>query len=177
MTLADTRHALGQYSQALALFDRAVAISDAAGAVPDRRALLQRRRATQLTELGRFDEGRAAVASARAFEASLTPAQRIGLALTAARLEDEAGQVEAAEAGFAACWPRPRGCRLRPSPRTNARISTKRSKPRAATSPPCCATAAASTKPKRWARRWSPNAAKNTANAIRGPSPAATSSP
>ena len=100
LTLADTRHALGQYAEALALFDRAVALADAAGATPARRALLQRRRATQLTELGRYDESRTAIAAARESEASLTPAQRIGLALTAARLEDEAGKVEAAEAGY-----------------------------------------------------------------------------
>jgi serine/threonine protein kinase/tetratricopeptide (TPR) repeat protein len=101
-TLADTRHALGHYAEALALYDRAWKLADAAQAAPDRRALIQRRRATQLTELGRFDEGREAIAAARAHGDSLTTAQGFGLDLTAARLEDEAGQVEAARTGYRA---------------------------------------------------------------------------
>src|SRR5690606_40973451 len=100
-TLADTRAALGQYPRALALADQALEAGDALE--PAQRARLLRRRGTLLTELGRFDEARAALAAARAaLPSDADAAERLGLALSTARLDNEAGAMQQAEAGYRA---------------------------------------------------------------------------
>ena len=98
-TLTDTRAALGDFERALALSDQAIAaIHQAERSMQVR---LWRRRASVLTELGRFDEARSAIAKARAvLDATGIVAERLGLELSAARLEQEAGASEAAETSY-----------------------------------------------------------------------------
>ncbi len=98
-TLAATRAGLGQYLPALALIDRALAGAADAGLSPREIAQLLRRRASTLTELARFEEASAAIASARKAEPNPVPVDRLGLDLTSARLHEEAGR--AADAGAA----------------------------------------------------------------------------
>ncbi len=98
-TLAATRAGLGQYEAALALVDRALAADLDGGA----RTRLLRRRASMLTELGRFDEAAAVIETARASMPEATPVlERLGLAVTAARLDLEAGRAELAATAFRA---------------------------------------------------------------------------
>jgi tetratricopeptide (TPR) repeat protein len=101
-TLAGTRLALGEFERGLALNQSALDLIDAAQPEPIDRARVLRQRAILLTELARFDEGRVAIAQARPLLGAAVPAQRIGLELTAARLEEEAGQVDAALSGYRA---------------------------------------------------------------------------
>lgn len=100
-TLAATRAGLGQFESALTLTQRA--LDDAAVASLDAtaRARLLRHRASMLTELGRFDAAEVAIADARAaLPATSSPLDRLGIALTAARLDEEAGRAEDAGAGY-----------------------------------------------------------------------------
>ncbi len=100
-TLAATRASLGQYESALALTDRALAGAAEAGLDAAAGALLLRRRASMLTELGRFDEAGEAIAAARTTMPADAPAlDRLGLALTAARLDQEAGRADVAAEGL-----------------------------------------------------------------------------
>ena len=100
-TLADTRSSLGQYPRALELTDQALALDGDDSETMQGRLL--RRRATVLTELGRFGEAREAIAAARAvLPADADATARLGLALSAARLNAEAGDPRQAEAGYRA---------------------------------------------------------------------------
>ena len=65
-TLAATRAGLGQYEAALALTERALAGADAAALDALAHARLLRRRASLLTELGRFDEAGRVIETAHA---------------------------------------------------------------------------------------------------------------
>lgn len=102
-TLASTRRALGDYEMALQLGDEALALYPP----DDRHAATQRARtlrlrASLLTELGRHGEAREAILQAYAATPSMSPAARLGVDLTAARIEDEDGKVEMAERGYRA---------------------------------------------------------------------------
>ncbi|HNR91767.1 MAG TPA: tetratricopeptide repeat protein [Dokdonella sp.] len=102
-TLAATRAGLGQYEAALTLTDRALAGADGAALDAAARARLLRQRASMLTELGRFDEADEAIESARAQMPTSAPAlERLGLELTAARLDQEAGRADQAVKGLRA---------------------------------------------------------------------------
>ena len=100
-TLAATRAGLGQYESALALTERALAGADEAMLDAVARVRLLRGRASMLTELGRFDDAGKAIEAARlAMPASAPAPERLGLDLTAARLDQEAGRSEAAASAY-----------------------------------------------------------------------------
>lgn len=99
-TLAGTRLSLGQYERGLAMNQAALDLLDEANTPATTKARLLRQRASLLTELARFDEARRAIAQARPLLPATSPAERVGLDLTAARLEHEAGQTPAALAGY-----------------------------------------------------------------------------
>jgi tetratricopeptide (TPR) repeat protein len=101
-TLAATRRALGQYERAIALNQRALERFDASeGSLPERMRLLHQRAALH-TELNHFDEAQAAIADARAAWPDAPAESRLGLDLTAARIEEEAGRHEQAERAYRA---------------------------------------------------------------------------
>ncbi len=99
-TLASTRRSLGDYEHALALNTRALALAAADDA--EGRHRLLRQRAVVLTDLTRFDEARTAIADARAAWPDATPLARLGLALSAARIDDDDGDVDAAMRAYRA---------------------------------------------------------------------------
>lgn len=100
-TLAQTRAGLGQYESALELTDRALAEADSASLDAGARARLLRRRATMLTELGRFDEAGQAIGAARStMPTTATALEHLGLQMTGARLDQEAGRADAAADGY-----------------------------------------------------------------------------
>jgi tetratricopeptide (TPR) repeat protein len=99
-TLASTRLSLGQYAQGLDLNNRALALAAEVGAPAGDVAWLQRQHASLETELGHFDAARAAINAARSAQAALTPLASLGVDLTAARIEDEAGKPDLARDGY-----------------------------------------------------------------------------
>ena len=101
-TLAGTRLSLGQYERGLALNQSALDLLHDARADAATQARVLRQRASLLTELARFDEARAAIGQARELLIAAPASQRIGLELTAARVEHEAGQGDTAMAGYRA---------------------------------------------------------------------------
>lgn len=100
-TLASTRRALGDYEHALRLNAEALTLyGDGAGsdaATTAQRARTLQLRASMLIDLGKFDEAAQALNQARNANTSPAPAALLSLALTAARLDDEAGRVDVAE--------------------------------------------------------------------------------
>jgi tetratricopeptide (TPR) repeat protein len=99
-TLVSTRLSLGEFAQALDLNTQALALAASVGAPARDVSTLQRQHATIETELGHFDAARAAANAARSVYADLSPVAALGLDLTAARIEDEAGKPDLAEKGY-----------------------------------------------------------------------------
>jgi tetratricopeptide (TPR) repeat protein/predicted Ser/Thr protein kinase len=99
-TLAVTRAALGDYERALELNDAALARAPAGD--PDLRHGLLRVRGTLLTELGRFDEARAALDAAQAAWPAAPARRAAEVGLARARIDEEAGRPREAEAGYRA---------------------------------------------------------------------------
>ncbi len=103
-TLAQTRRALGEYPAALELNERAITLLDTAAVspTPRERLLLLHQRAILLTELARFDDARSAVREARAAWPDAPVSSRLSIDLTAARIDEDSGQMEAAENAYRA---------------------------------------------------------------------------
>lgn len=105
-TLASTQRALGNYDHALDLNAAALALfdvrTDADDATATQHAKALQQRASLLTDKGDLDQASTVLAEARRQSSALTPAARLSMALTAARIDDEAGRVEAAERGYRA---------------------------------------------------------------------------
>ncbi|MEP7096691.1 MAG: tetratricopeptide repeat protein [Dokdonella sp.] len=100
-TLAATRRSLGQYVAAIALNQRAFALAAAdPTTTAHQRTSLLHQRATLLTELGRFDEARSAIAEARMAWPAAPDSVRLGIDLIASRVEDEDGHHDKAERGY-----------------------------------------------------------------------------
>ena len=99
-TLSRTRRALGEYDSALALNTQALELGEQVGNTQSQRADLLQQRATLYIDLGEYDKAVAALAEAREAWPDAPLARRLSLDLTAARIDDEAGRPEPAEAGY-----------------------------------------------------------------------------
>lgn len=104
VTLASTQRALGNYDRALELNSAALALFDASTDVDPvtvaQHAKTLQSRASLLTDKGEFDQASATLEQARTQWPTLTPAASLSMAVTAARIDDEAGRVEAGERGY-----------------------------------------------------------------------------
>ena len=99
-TLARTRGALGEYDAAMALNARALELGERIGAPEAQRADLLHHRATLHIELGQYDKAIETLAESRKAWPDAPLAKQLSLDLTAARIDDEAGRPEAAEAKY-----------------------------------------------------------------------------
>ena len=105
-TLASTQRALGNYDHALELNAAALALFDKDAnfdpAMTAQYAKTLQTRASLLTDKGEFDEAIRVLAQAHRTWPNPPPAVSLSMALTAARIDDEAGRVEAGERGYRA---------------------------------------------------------------------------
>lgn len=103
-TLASTRRALGDYDHALKLNGDALSLFDReAKDDPEnaaQRSRLLQTRAALLTDKGDFDEATTTLADARKSDPTPSPAAELGMAATAARIDDEAGRVDEGIRGY-----------------------------------------------------------------------------
>ncbi len=103
-TLASTQRALGNYDHALELNAAALALfethTDFDPAMTAQHAKTLQSRASLLTDKGEFDEATRMLAQAHRTWPNPTPAASLSMALTAARIDDEAGRVDAGERGY-----------------------------------------------------------------------------
>ncbi len=103
-TLASTRRALGDYDHALKLNGEALALftSDDPNdsATTAQHSKLLQARASLLTDKGDFASATATLADARKADPTPSPAADLGMAMTAARIDDEAGRVDEGILGY-----------------------------------------------------------------------------
>ncbi|MFZ2235964.1 MAG: serine/threonine-protein kinase, partial [Dokdonella sp.] len=103
-TLASTRRALGDYDDALQLNGKALALfAGDGGSYPEgsaQQSRLLQARASLLTDKGDFELATATLADARKSDPTPSPAAELGMAITAARIDDEAGRVDEGIRGY-----------------------------------------------------------------------------
>ena len=99
-TLSRTRRALGEYDSALLLNARALELGELVGTTVPQRAELLHQRATLYIELGEYEKAIETLDHTREAWPDAPAAVRLGMDLTAARIDDEAGRPEAAEAKY-----------------------------------------------------------------------------
>ena len=103
-TLASTRRALGDYDHALRLNGKALALfaddGDNDADVSAQTSRLLQARASLLTDKGDFELATATLAKARRSVPNPDPAAELGIAVTAARIDDEAGRVDDGIRGY-----------------------------------------------------------------------------
>ena len=101
-TLSRTRRALGEYDSALALNARALELGEQIGSTPPQRADLLHQRTTLYIDLGEYDKAIETLAKTRKAWPNAPLGKRLSIDLTAARIDDEAGRPESAEAKYRA---------------------------------------------------------------------------
>lgn len=101
-TLSRTRRALGEYDAALALNARALKLEEETDADAAQRSELLHQRASLQIDEGNFEQAKATLTQAREAWPQAPMPKQLSFDLTAARVEDEAGHPEAAEAGYRA---------------------------------------------------------------------------
>lgn len=101
-TLSRTRRALGEYDAAMALNSRAIELGKSIGSTVPQHAGLLHQRATLHIELGDYEKAIETLDQARKAWPDAPLSQRLAVDLTAARIDDEAGRPEAAEAKYRA---------------------------------------------------------------------------
>lgn len=103
-TLASTRRALGDYDHAIQLNGAALALFDSKesndSVIAEQQSKLLQARASLLTDKGDFDEATTTLADARKSDSTPSPVAELSMAMTAARIDDEAGRVEAGIRGY-----------------------------------------------------------------------------
>ena len=93
---------MGEFDAALALNARAMDLGKRAGETERQRAELLHQRASLHADLGQFERAASTLDQARAAWPDMPLASRLGMDLTAARIDDEAGRPEEAERKYRA---------------------------------------------------------------------------